>query len=124
MTMSLHIMEPFRLARFSQMELISLRDSRRGNSRHKFIKNTSFGRFQTIWSCPWSYLGHLASIGWVGVESYDFHFFGPKMSKLALGSLKNESGAWDLPQDASIYRWPHLFIDGPASIYRCIGIYL
>ena len=39
-------------------------------------------------------------------------FFGPKMSKLAFGSMKNESGVWDLPQDASIYRWPHLFIDG------------
>ena len=39
-------------------------------------------------------------------------------SKLVFGSVKNESGAWDLPQDASIYRWPHLFIDGSASIYR------
>ena len=35
-----------------------------------------------------------------------------KMSKLAFGSVKNESGAQDLPQDASIYTWPHLFIDG------------
>ena len=41
-----------------------------------------------------------------------FWFVGPKMSKLAFGSVKNESGARDLPQDASIYRWPHLFIDG------------
>ena len=45
-----------------------------------------------------------------------FCFLGPKMSKLAFGSVKNESGAWDLPQDASIYRWPHLFIDG--RIYK------
>ena len=48
----------------------------------------------------------------------DFLFLGPKMLKLAFGSVKIESGTWDLPQEASIYRWPHLFIDRSASIYR------
>ena len=47
-----------------------------------------------------------------------FWFLEAKMSKLAFRSVKKESGAWDLPQDASIYRWPHLFIDAAASIYR------
>ena len=33
-----------------------------------------------------------------------FFVFGTKVSKLAFGSVKNESGAWDLPQDASMNR--------------------
>ena len=47
-----------------------------------------------------------------------FWFWEPKMSKLAFGSVKNESGAWDLPRDAYIYRCPHPSIDASASIYR------
>ena len=52
-----------------------------------------------------------------------FVFVGPKITKLAFGSFKNESGAWDLPQDASIYRWPHLFIDGRIYLQMDTSIY-
>ena len=43
---------------------------------------------------------------------------GGKMSKLAFGSVKIESGVWGLPPDASINRWPHLEIDAPAAVNR------
>ena len=62
------------------------------------------------------------------------------MSKLAFGSVKIESGAWHLPQEASIYRWPQRRAGGffaltveavlptrhpnkQTSIYRWTGIY-
>ena len=61
-------------------------------------------------------MGHFAWIGWVDVKSYAFLVLVPIRPKLASGTVKIESGALDLPQDASINKWPHLFIDGAASI--------
>ena len=74
--------------------LISLRDSRRGNSRHIFIKKHAF-------LVGFRLYGHVHLLSSVISHRLDgsaskvtmFVFSEPKISKLAFGSVKNESGA-------------------------------
>ena len=57
-----------------------------GSIYHNFAL---FGRFQAIWSCPSLYLAHFASIGWAGVENFDFLFLGAKNDKTGFRELEN-----------------------------------